>query len=535
MIKDFWQSKKIFFLATIIAGVLVLHHFWDFQPHVTAGDVGRDLYAFQATMQGATPYQDYGWCYGPTMPYVYASAFKVFGAKIEVAWRTLLFIRLGSMILFYVALSCFATPAFSFLGSLCFHFAIDFFMHTYNHEGGIFFQILLVLFVFLYIKSYRKIFVYLGFLTLSILTLIKINLFFLAPAFFLSLILIDRLYQQKRMRLYCGCFLASVAVLFLIYSFFLCNLSQEALLQTIPILSQYRDKASFYGSLGGTASFFFKDMILPLFFSWKIFLAAVIVVLCFFRFSFLRPSLQKNKIIIILLALIVLWFFSFNEYFGGSPLYGRKWGVAFLTLWTFIVLSQGTQGMGKPWRWIIYFLLCFSLAAAFTNQNKKIKTIKSSDLPFRLHLAKGEIYTANPPNLNEVFRQATMFFELNVDRGELFFAFPYDPLYYFLLNRKTPTRLLCFQKNVMNISLRQEMETVKDLERSHVKWIIFSDTRFKDFIDGYCPYLTSYIFNHFELVAGYGEWTNDLPEWINAQAVMILKRKSLFVPASLAF
>ena len=73
----------IFLLFTIIAGILILWPLLNFQNYISTGDHGRDLYCFQQTMEGALPYKDYSWLYGPLMPYYYSIFFHLGGISIQ--------------------------------------------------------------------------------------------------------------------------------------------------------------------------------------------------------------------------------------------------------------------------------------------------------------------------------------------------------------------------------------------------------------------------------------------------------------------
>ena len=69
-------QKYVFFLLTLIGGILIYFPAHNYQPLLAQGDHGRDLYAFDQTIHGAKPYRDYWWVYGPLMPYYYALFFK---------------------------------------------------------------------------------------------------------------------------------------------------------------------------------------------------------------------------------------------------------------------------------------------------------------------------------------------------------------------------------------------------------------------------------------------------------------------------
>ena len=61
-------SNILSFALLILAGVCVLSPHFDYQPWLSQGDHGLNLYAAEASMRGERPYHDYHWFYGPLMP-----------------------------------------------------------------------------------------------------------------------------------------------------------------------------------------------------------------------------------------------------------------------------------------------------------------------------------------------------------------------------------------------------------------------------------------------------------------------------------
>ena len=124
-----------FLILSIGLGILLLWPTIDFQPALAQGDHGRDLYAFAATMQGAVPYQDYWWVYGPLMPYYYGMIFKCFGVTIQSILIGKAFFLLLAGSIMYLLLSVFLSPFLSFIGAFWFFSYFEDFYFTYNHAG----------------------------------------------------------------------------------------------------------------------------------------------------------------------------------------------------------------------------------------------------------------------------------------------------------------------------------------------------------------------------------------------------------------
>ena len=78
-------QKKIFFLLAFLTGMVVLSNYSDFQVAVAQGDHGRDLYAFKRVLEGAVPYRDFSWLFGPLMAYYYAFFFKLLQTHLRQA------------------------------------------------------------------------------------------------------------------------------------------------------------------------------------------------------------------------------------------------------------------------------------------------------------------------------------------------------------------------------------------------------------------------------------------------------------------
>ena len=149
------QGKRIFFLClTILAGLFALSPLKNYQTFLSQGDHGRDLYCFKLTMEGAVPYRDYFWLFGPLMPYYYVVFYKLFGVSIQsvLLGQNILILLIGIVI--YWSCALFLSPALSFVCATWYWALRDMeFFYTYNHTGGILMLVLTLYFLFQYIKT----------------------------------------------------------------------------------------------------------------------------------------------------------------------------------------------------------------------------------------------------------------------------------------------------------------------------------------------------------------------------------------------
>ncbi|MFA5088393.1 MAG: hypothetical protein WC552_05100, partial [Candidatus Omnitrophota bacterium] len=200
-ILSFAKNKKlIFLLLTVLAGILTLWPLHDFQAYVDQGDHGRDLYCFKKTLDGAVPYRDYSWLFGPLMPYYYGLFYRLFGISIQsvLLGQNLLILLTGTVV--YLLCSVFLSPPLSFACALWYWAfrGVEFF-YTYNHTGGIAVLLFVLYLLLKYIKEPKSLYAFAGFLCLFLLTMIRLNMGIACLAAFAAcLCLTDTLKQDPR-------------------------------------------------------------------------------------------------------------------------------------------------------------------------------------------------------------------------------------------------------------------------------------------------------------------------------------------------
>jgi len=544
---NFYQKyEKIFFLwLSLILGFFVLLNISDYQPFLSQGDHGRDLYAFKQTLSRDIPYIDYWWVYGPLMPYYYALFFKLFGISIKSIILGKSVLILLSSIFFYLTLCLWASPILAFLATAwLFLFFPDFFF-TYNHAGGIAIIFALMYYLLSFLKTKRVKFLYYLIFCSFLLCLIKINFgIFALFCSIVSLLLID-FFQKKlphtktKKPFYLFALIILPSVIFIIYYAFLYSLPFYEIKQCLPYLAEdHPYNVSLLTSLSMLMVDIKKNVIhsLP-----NVFLALLInlslgqIILLLFRKGE-KNNLGKNlslwttkKEIILIYAILCLFYVCFlHEFFASGVFYRSFWGKPFVMLLMFITISFGTCNLSKPIKTLLHATLLLIIILEICSMTERLKKIKN---PFHYFpLEKAKIYTRNSPAWLATATYTVNHLKKNLKEEETFLAIPYDPLYYYLTDKKSPTRQLIFFDHI-NIPKEQEEKIISELEKKQVNWIVLSNRSHANepglgrFGVTYCVLLGEYIRKNFEIVAQFGDWINE-PLWSSNHGTRVLRRIS---------
>jgi len=526
--------QKIIFLAlTIAAGILILYPLHNFQAPLTQGDHGRDLYAFKQTLDGALPYRDYWWVYGPLMPYYYAAAYKILGISIQSILLGELLLKIGAGVFFYLCLSLFCAPVFALLGACWFFLSQPDFFHTYNHAGGILSLLMIVYFLFCYLKNPQKKYIFAALTVNFFLFFIKINIGLYAfCGSLLSLILFDWI-KKKKIKNW-QTYLATAILLPIIicaihWIFFLKGLPLYAIRQCFPVLAVDH---LYDTPLLPTFFFFIKMQIFSILSNQTSLLLASlasILGLVFFLKKPLHPDDRelKRNLFLALVCLLLFTALVLHEFLATGVLYSLFWVNPFQNLFLFLLIGTGIQKLAKPLQTLLVSVL-FAICCIFIfNYHLLINSFKS---PYHyFDISKTKIYIENSFDWILTVKKTTQYLNDHLTPQETFFALPYDPIYYFLTNKTSPTRHLIFFKHD-NIPAEQEHATIKDLEKNNIRYIVLSSRQsateigLGTFGKTHCSILAEYINKHFSAVATFGDWTGD-PTKILHHGTKILKRK----------
>lgn len=531
------HQRLLFLFLTIVAGLLVLLPFHDFQYFLAQGDHGRDLYCFKKTMEGALPYRDYSWLFGPLMPYYYSLFYHLFGVSIQsVLLGQNLIILLAGVFIFLIC-SVFISSSMAFLCALWYWAFRDVeFFYTYNHIGGLLALLAAVYFSFRYIDKNRRFYAYGGFASLWFLMLIRPNMgaASLLP-FFITLCLADILKKdpqapQKR-RLYFCISLGVLAATGLIYWLLLHPLPDYAIRQSFPFGKSQR--TDYTGNVWSAVRLLWDIGALYFTVTWPQRIFGILLIFSALQTVFLvvskrLPQTTKTNILLVAVALGLFALFSLHEFVASGVFYRLSWTLPLVLIGIFCVVETATSKISSP---LVKALLLITLflpsLLRIENQHRLVQSFKN---PFHLlHIGKNRIYTSQSPFWFYTVTEATHFLTSHVPKDEKILVMPLDPLYLFLSERDSATRQLVFFDHI-NIPPQQEKEIIAELERQNVRWVIISNRAHSQepglgvLGQTYCLLIADYLEHHFRIAAEFGEWSHPDPGWAWNHGVRILQR-----------
>ncbi len=529
--------KKYINLFTLISvgalGIVILFPDTFFCPSLSQGDHGLNLYAAEAILQGEKPYRDFIWFYGPLMPYYYSLFLKIFGSNIKSLLLGLIFLRLIAGLLIMALLSRFVPLLLAFSATFWFWvFKYDFF-YTFNHLGGITLILATLYFYLSYIDSQKKIFINSSLVTIFILSFVKLNIGLATlAALIISHLFLTSTNKIIKEKINIKFFLIATILLPLII--ILCHI---IFLNGVPFYT-IKQCFQYFGTDPYQSPNLTFKITQPLFYlfdfamsSWYQLCLSLITIFSFLNLLYLLfknrfPSQEKNTIIFSLITITIFCIFIFHEFLISGVSYRATWTSSIGLIGIFFIIGLGTKKL-SPFLQIILALIITILPLRQLHTN--IKTLEHYTMSKHfLSLKKAKIYSENPLPWIETVSSGTHFLETHLKPNELFFALPYEPLYYFLTNRPSPTRQLAFFE-FMKISENEEKLTIKELETHKVNWILLSNRSTSSEVGlgnlgkTHCKLLKDYINSNFKKEIQLGDWENEA-EWINNHGIVILKR-----------
>jgi len=552
-------QKLLFLLLLIVAATVIFFPIHNFQAPIAQGDHGRDLYAFEQITKGAVPYHNFWWVYGPLTPYLFAFAFKIFGASIQTAIVTQLFFKACAAIFCYLSLACFVSPIFSFIGALWLLTFQPTFPHTYTHAAGVAASVAMVYFLFSYLRSFGKKYLFFGLATGFLLSFMKLN-FGIAnlTAFSVCFLLISYFYppsqkiknnasedvaskqatslpgrlQETRLhqKTYFIALFSSLFFIVGLYWLLLRGLPFYEIRQCFPLLNADHP---YTASAFSTFYTFAKDSVFSLSSTWIRLFFTTIVCSSVADILVQSPKTEdekkkKLKILLALFFLVIFFIFNLHEFLVSGVHYRMSWAKPFQMMLLFLALAAGLKNLNKIIKIFFFSSVIFIIATNVINQNNIIRHFKQPVYRFKIN--KTDVFTTNHPLWIMTVHQTTHFLKTQLKKDETFFALPYDPLYYFLTNKESPTRQLIFFDHI-NIPKEQEISIIAELEKKKVNYVVLSsrctaqEHGLGTFGKTYCPLLALYILGNFEPIQAFGDWTNE-PGWAWNHGTRIFKRKN---------
>jgi len=530
-----FSPKTIFLILTILTAGIFVWPELNFQDLLSQGDHGRDLYAFDAVTHGKLPYKDFWWVYGPLMPYYYGMFFKIFGVHITSIFLGRALLVILCSVFFYLSAACIMAPGLAYLAAAWFTQCRQEFFFTYNHVGGIMAELIILWCLLSYIKEGVMRYLWIAAIAGFVLSLIKIN-FGLAglTGLLVSVWYIDNIKKYplsaEKKKFYLTVALAIPLVLGIIYWALLGNLPLYAIRQCMPY---FGDDQPYHAT---------PLMVIPYFLiqNWMTFVhspVGIVIGLVLHGctlwgiYLLITQQVEKNYRQNVLLTLGILGLFFvlyFHEFLVSGIWYRTYWSAPFLILFHFVMITLAFKLMPKFLR---VFILIFLWGLAILGIVSHIGSIESQKKPWRyLSMERGQIYVGNESQWTDTVNTVTHFLNTTLKKDDLFFALPYDCLYYYLAGRESPTRQLIFFNHI-KIPPQQEMTVIKELESKKIAYVVMSsriisnETGLGIFGKTYCPLISEYIQANFVPFSRQGgDWTQP-PGWANNHGVMIFKRK----------
>lgn len=525
------HTKTILLVITLITGITILLPVIDFQTLLSTGDHGRDLYAFNAARQGLLPYKNFWWVYGPLMPFYYGFAMSLLGASIKTVLVAKVFLTILGGLFIFLTLSLFISPILSFAAALWFYLYLPDFFFTYNHIGGILAILAVFYNISLYIKEQRISRLYAGLLFTFLLCLIKINFGIIALIMILlSRFLVDTFHQTARpssKKFYIlSCFILPLCV-FSIYALLCFGLTSDEIRQCFPYL--------------GADQQHHPSWLMPLqqlwalkrlqYFSTSYFqIITTIFFLCLLSLPYIlkKYSTKKTRRETALFSVILAIFYILNlhEYFLSGVVYRSFWSSPFEVIFLFFIIGTAAAYMSQWTQHLLQITLTIFLLLQSFQAGKNIAQTKQTD--HFLNDKRTQVYVGNKPAWIKTVKETTDYIFDHLGFQEEFFALPYDPIYYYLTDRISPTRQLIFFDH-LHIAPAQEKNIIANLDAKNINWIIMSnrissaEPGLGQFGRSYCPLLFQYIKDNFTSVAQFGDWSNE-PGWAWNYGTKILKR-----------
>ncbi len=529
------MNKHTLFLVAVIATVLIMGlPELNYYPLLSQGDHGRDLYAAQAVLRGELPYKDFWWVYGPIMPYYYAFFYKVCGATIGSFLLGKLVLKIAAAAFFYLAASRFLPAFLAFLSAVWFAQSQQEFFFTFNHAGGITAELWILFMLFSYIRTPQVRFLWGTLPAIFLYSLIKIN-FGLTAAVVVAIVSFCAGWvhplprDRARNRFYVA--LAGVCLgVGLVYWLLLKDLPLYVIRQCQPY---FGDDQPHHFSPWVTIPYYFTQHWLTFVHS-PINMAVGVVLhsgtlLCLYRLCTGKiPAKPRRDLLLCLLTLATFFVLNFQEFVVSGVWYRTFWSLPFLFMFHFLMMHTGFQLLPKVARglvWVLWgCLLLLGFASAIgSQQQQKIP-------PRFLQGPHAKIYVGNEFEWTATVNAVNAFLSQNLKDDELFFALPYDDIYYYLAGKSSPTRQLIFFDHI-KIPPQQEVSIIEELERKKVKYVLMSnriassETGLGIFGRTYCPLLSQYIGANYTPVARQGgDWEKE-PGWAHNHGLMILQKK----------
>ena len=545
------MTKGCSWVCVLVAGIILLGPFLDFQPLLSTGDHGRDLYTFQQVAAGQPLYRKLWWQYGPLMPYYYAGCFKLLGPKIQSVLIGKVLVEFLSGGCFFLTASLLLPASLAVLAACAYWVFAPDFIYTYCHSGGLFFLNLILYCLMAYQCRGPRRYVLGGLAAVVCLNFVRLNVGLAAlAAFVFGLWFSDRksgrdpnILTHPQLR---AMVLMSVFVTVAGYYVLVRDIPPAALKQCFPYFTEYR-----YGAISPG-----QGILRLVSLAWGVFRANALTMaggllllgLSIRGFLFLkRPGDQQRaaqSLAVALLSLAVLSILTAHEILVSWLFFRLNWAYPAFLLFIFLLIGLGAKTLSACLRGgLLAFLVLMIALGGFLRVRAahfyKCPANRFVDGPHEITISNALAWeslasrTAHPGTGHawiQTVSQVSAYLKTQVPEGKTFLAVPYHGLYYFLTERRSPVYPLAFFR-YMNISPNEELAMIRVLEDQGVDYVVISNrayARHEPYLGIFgldtCPVLADYIFENFVEVEAFGNWGVPAGFAWN-HAVKVFKRK----------
>ena len=522
-------KKKVAVLCVLIlCGILILMPLTNVYPALSTGDNGRDFYAFQQTAQGAGPYIDYWWVYGPLMPYYYALFFKYAGGTMHSILLAKMILEILSGVLIFLILKRTCDMTLAVIGSIWYWIFAPNFSYTFNHGGVILFVLSSFYFLMRFYSDRKNADLLIAIILTAVCSLVKFNfgLVSFIGLLGISFFLMNRSTGRTKKLWLVSLFLVPVFIL-VVYALSLRGLSLAEIRQCLPFLSSDRPIHTPLGEIIGSFSLAVIRNIIST--PVSLFFALI------FNFSLIQCFLYSRRMsrkeafalwappgmALVFLALM------FHEYFFSGVAYRTFWIFPFTNLLIFMLIGKASQAMSQVIKIMLYAALFSVVWVETVNIHTIVRQVMVQEqwIPYQ----NAQIYTSNSQDWRRNVFLAVNYLKANMKDNETFLAIPYDPLYYYLTETRSPSRMTIFFEHI-HINLEQEKRIILELEKNNTQFIVLSSRSFSEnkwlgyFGKDYGRLLYPYVIDNFSPIASFGDWNQEAGA-IEPHAVRIYRRK----------
>lgn len=522
-------------LLTLVFGMVYLSQFINYQAFLSTGDHGLNLYAAKAVLEGQRPYHDFHWFYGPLMLYYYAFCFKIFGVGLQSVLLGAVILKLLSGLLMFSICALYISPLLALCAAVWFWlFNFDFF-YTYNNTGGITLGLFILYVLFLYFKTGLVRNLIWGSLACVALGMIKLNQGFCGIFCLNAGVMFHQWATHQKFPGSLRKYLITsslVVPVFLIAAnwLYVFGLPFYIIRQCFQYFGNDTQAWEYSSPLQVLAKM--KDYLINRIRPHKDITAVTLFAgmsLIFLLYLKIKPVKKTerpggNLVPISCLLLFVLAFA--HEFWLSGVIFRSFWAQPFLFLLLFFSIGLAANRAHPRFQVILFLILIVLLGTRCVQKTNLIRSFKNQNQ--YLALDKARIYVGNPFDWIYTVTNTTRYLEKHMGTGESVFVLPYDPLYYFLLDRHSPTRQLAIVR-FADIPPVQEQSIVAELEKTRPRWVILSN---RSAVDNkgtghlgvtYGLLVDQYIRENYTLQKEIGNWAG-VAGWTNNHATKIFVR-----------